>query len=200
MNDKTQDNQVENEVEQHLDENEVNQISDSDQNEVTIEKQQEDALRVLEKRISELEDKNLRLLAEFNNYKKRSNEDLKKMKVMGKVEVFKKLVDTLDNFERALQQECGDQKFIDGMQLIYDKLLKDAQDLGLCENKTEGCLDHNIHQALSVIESDDYDDNQIVNVLQKGYNIDGILVRPSMVQVNKKPQVNNENEINDEEK
>lgn len=144
-------------------------------------------VELLQEQIQVLEDKNLRLLAEFNNYKKRSSEEFMQAKVQGKAEVFKKLIDSIDNFERALEQECSDNQFYSGMKMIYDKIKTDSESLGLSEIDCSGKLDHNQHQALMVEEHEDLDDDQIIDVLQKGYAMDNILVRPSMVKVNKKP-------------
>lgn len=148
----------------------------------------------LEAQIKMLEDKNLRLLAEFNNYKKRSSEEYMQAKIQGKVEVFKKLVDTLDNFERALAQESSDSQFYAGMQMIYEKLKSDCQSLGLEIINCEGKLDHRLHQALMIEENADLEDDVIVDVLQNGYIVENVLVRPSMVKVNKKPSMTNENQ------
>ena len=145
-----------------------------------------DEVMQLQQKISELEDTNLRLLAEFNNYKKRSSEEFNKAQIQGKVEVFKKLVDVIDNFERALNQDCQDEEFKKGVEMIYTKLMDDASSLGLEEVDASGLLDPNLHHALMVEENDDLEDNQIIEVLQKGYKVEDILIRPSMVKVNQK--------------
>lgn len=144
-----------------------------------------DAVSDLEMKITELEDKNLRLLAEFNNFKKRSSEEYTQAKYFGQAEVFKKLIDTLDSFERALTTTPDGEAKV-GMQLIYDKLISDMLNCGLEEIDATGKLDPNYHQALMVDNIEDLEDDQIIEVLQKGYKVNDILIRPSMVKVNKK--------------
>lgn len=74
--------------------------------------------------------------------------------------------------------------------MIYTKLMDDASSLGLEEVDASGLLDPNLHHALMVEENDDLEDNQIIEVLQKGYKVEDILIRPSMVKVNQKIKIN----------
>lgn len=153
----------------------------------------------LEEQIKTLEDKNLRLLAEFNNYKKRSAQEFDQASKKAKADVFKKMVDTLDGFERALEQECQDQDFKKGMEMIFDKFRNDLTSLGLEEVDNQGKMNHAYHQALMVDQNPDLDDDEIVEVLQKGYKVEDVLVRPSMVKVNQKPVNNTSDEENKKE-
>lgn len=155
---------------------------------------EKDTVSELNEKIKELEDKNLRLLAEFNNYKKRTSEEYELNKKRTKADVFKKMVETIDGFERALNQECQDQEYVKGMQMIFDKFKNDLISLGLEEINNEGKMNHAYHQALMVEDNPDYEDDEITEVLQKGYKVDDLLVRPSMVKVNQKQTTKNEEE------
>ena len=140
----------------------------------------------MEEKIKELEDKNLRLLADFNNYKKRMLEESLKSKNLGKIEVIRSVIDAVDNFERALKLKSEDLEFKKGMEMIYNNLIEKLKTFGVEEVETSGIMNPNIHQALMVDKVDNKEDDEIIEVLQKGYILDGILIRPSLVKVNKK--------------
>ena len=148
--------------------------------------EQEELIIKLEEQINGLEDKNLRLLAEFNNYKKRSGEEYLQAKNIGKIEGIKNVLDVIDDFERAITQECSDENFFKGMEMIYQKLKQKINDLGVEEIDTSDKLDPNYHQALMVENNPDIDDDVIIEVLQKGYVLEKTLIRPALVKVNKK--------------
>lgn len=154
--------------------------------EETQEIKQDDQNNLFEEQIKELEDKNLRLLAEFNNYKKRSSEEYLQAKNVGKIEGIKNVLDVFDDFERAMTQECSDGNFFKGMEMIYNKLKQKISDLGVEEIDTSDKLDPNYHQALMVENNKDLEDDVIIDVLQKGYKLENTLIRPALVKVNKK--------------
>ena len=147
---------------------------------------QEEQNNLFEEQIKELEDKNLRLLAEFNNYKKRSSEEYLQAKNIGKIEGIKNILDVCDDFERAMTQDCSDDNFFKGMEMIFNKLKQKISDLGVEEIDTSDKLDPNYHQALMVENNQDLEDDVIIDVLQKGYKLENTLIRPALVKVNKK--------------
>lgn len=127
-----------------------------------------------------------RLLADFNNYKKReekSKEDFKKFAVSGLVE---KLLTVLDNFDRALKNADPEDPFVKGIIMTRDELLKILQKEGLEEIPSDNELfDPNVHQAVMTEESDTVKPNYIIETFQKGYKLNNRVIRPAMVKVSK---------------
>lgn len=148
---------------------------------------------LLEKRASELKeanDKYLRLVAEFENFKKRSSRDqLESMKYAFEP-VLKELLPILDNLERAYfhSKESQDiQKLIEGLQLILKQGEEALARLGVSPIPAKGELfDPMKHQAITQVETDEIAENHVVEEISKGYLFKDRVLRPSMVSVSKK--------------
>ncbi|MBL0701544.1 MAG: nucleotide exchange factor GrpE [Spiroplasma sp.] len=166
------------------DEEETIEVTEEIQEEVVEEVV--DELTLLKEEIAQFDDKMLRQRAEFDNYKKRTTMDVLNASSRGKIDVVKVVLESLDNFERALNHESNDEQFKAGMQIIYKNLLDKLLALGLSEVDCSGQMDATHHHAIKVEEIEDMEDDTIIEVLQKGYYLDSILVRPAMVKVNKK--------------
>lgn len=171
------------EVSDEVIDKEVESLEFDDEMDVQIDQNEE-----LEKKISELTDKNVRLLAEYQNFKRRSTEDAQKSKAHGKKEVITEIIDTVDNLERALTLVTDDNKsdFTSGVEMVYTNLVKKLTNLGVEQINCEGLLDPNIHHAVGTDCIEEVDNDVITEVFQKGYIVDGIIIRTAMVKVNQK--------------
>lgn len=132
--------------------------------------------------------KYLRLMAEFQNYKKRVAKEKTDIHAYANEKIVTELLEVLDNFERALASDTSaeDEGYAQGMKLIFDQLLGVLIKSGLEEVKALGEeFDPNLHNAVMTADSDEYDSNKVCNVLQKGYSLNGKVIRPSMVTVAK---------------
>ena len=139
-----------------------------------------------DEKIAELEDRVKRQMAEFENFRKRTDKEKSQMYDMGARCVIEKILPVIDNFERGLESvpEGCDQAFVDGMQMIYKQLSSELEKLGVKEIEAVGTpFDPNIHNAVMQVESDEYESGTVAAQLQKGYTYHDTLVRPSMVSV-----------------
>ena len=140
-------------------------------------------------------DKYLRAVAELDNYRKRAAREKADIIKYGKEDVIKDILPFMDSLDRALEHDTGDvQAFKDGVALIQDQLLCCLKKYGVERIETAGMdFDPNFHEALMQMESDQHEDNKIVSEMEKGYLLNGRLLRPSRVCVCKK--TNKENNV-----
>ena len=126
----------------------------------------------------------LRLMAEFQNYKKRVAKEKQDLYSYANEKIVTELLAVVDNFERALQQEAGDEGFKEGMELIFKQLGDVLEKSGLKEIEALGeDFDPNLHNAVMTEESEEYESGKVSGVLQKGYTLNGKVIRASMVKV-----------------
>ncbi|MFV0246658.1 MAG: nucleotide exchange factor GrpE [Mycoplasmatales bacterium] len=130
------------------------------------------------------EEKYLRLLADVENIKRRSAQDVLSAKDQGKIEVFRELIEVLDNFDRAKSYD-GD-KLKEGVDLIHNQLNLKLDTLGLEKVEDNGEFNPDFQQAVMTDFDKKVKDNHILESLQAGYKYKDLLIRPSMVKVNKK--------------
>ena len=134
------------------------------------------------------EEKYLRLYAEFENYKRRIQNENKINKTYQAQGVLTDILPTIDNIERALQIEGDDDSFKSlqkGVQMVHESLLRALKDNGLEEIESEGqVFDPNVHQAVVQDDNPEYESGVITQELQKGYKLKDRVLRPSMVKVN----------------
>jgi molecular chaperone GrpE len=159
-----------------------------------------EALATKEKESKDNYERYLRALAELDNYKKRAARDKADIIKYGKEDLIKDILPFLDSLDRALaHSDAGDaQTFKDGIALIQDQLLCCLKKHGVERIESVGSdFDPNFHEALMQMESADHQDNQVVSEMEKGYLLNGRLIRPSRVCVCKKSKVNDGCEIND---
>lgn len=147
---------------------------------------EEDNQQEIEEANDEYKDKYLRLFADYDNLKRRSAQDLLNQNLNTKIEVFKELVEVIDNFERSLTFDSSTEDFKKGIELVHDQLVNKLEKLGLEKVSSEGIMDPNFHQAVMTDTQDDFEDDEIIEELQKGYKVNEKLIRPAMVKVNKK--------------
>ena len=137
-------------------------------------------------KIADLEDRVKRQMAEFENFRKRTDKEKSQMYDMGAKNVIEKILPVIDNFERGLESvpEGSDKAFVDGMQMIYKQLSGELEKLGVKPIEAVGQpFDPNFHNAVMQTESEEYESGTVAQELQKGYMYHDTLVRPSMVSV-----------------
>ncbi|MCR5343463.1 MAG: nucleotide exchange factor GrpE [Butyrivibrio sp.] len=140
-------------------------------------------------KFEEMQDKYMRQVAEFENFRKRTDKEKAQMFDAGASNVLEKLLPVLDNFERGLATVPEDEKdtpFADGMNMIYKQLLKQMEDLGVTPIEAQGKeFDPNFHNAVMQVESDEVEEGFVAQELQKGYMYRDTVLRHSMVAVAK---------------
>lgn len=127
----------------------------------------------------------LRLMAEFQNFKKRVEKEKKDIRTYGNENIMTELLPVLDNFERALETEHDDiGGYVKGMELIFQQLKTALEHAGLKEIEALGeDFDPTKHNAVMTEESDEHESGKVNKVLQKGYTLKDKVIRPSMVSV-----------------
>ena len=152
-----------------------------EQTEVPAEKTE---LEVLKEEKDELYDKYLRTLAEYDNFRKRSQREKDAIYGDATVDAVKKLLPVLDNFERALNYECKDEEFKKGISLIQNTLVEVFDNLGVKEIPAmDQQFDPNLHEAVMHIDNPAYEENIVTDVYRKGYMIGDKVIRHTMVVV-----------------
>ncbi|MCQ4923759.1 nucleotide exchange factor GrpE [Tissierella carlieri] len=147
----------------------------------------EEALESKDKELEELNNKLLRLQADFINFRKRAEKE-KESTISYALESFVcNLLPIIDNFQRAMESENDkENNFYKGIEMIYQQLMKALNENGVEQIKSLGeSFDPNFHHAVFMEESDDYEEGKITEVLQNGYILKDRVIRPSMVKVAK---------------
>ncbi|MBX5318376.1 nucleotide exchange factor GrpE [Staphylococcus caprae] len=191
----SEDNQTFENNEESVDYTDNNEVKDNqlqDDSEET--EQQEDVdpkdekIQELEKLANDNEEKYLRLYAEFENYKRRIQNENQINKTYQAQGVLTDILPSIDNIERALQIEGDDESFKSlqkGVQMVHESLLRALKDNGLEEIQAEGQeFDPNLHQAVVQDDNPDFKSGEVTQELQKGYKLKDRVLRPSMVKVN----------------
>lgn len=141
-------------------------------------------LEALQKQNAELSDKLLRQMAEFDNYRKRTTREKEEISVVAKSKALTEILPVLDNFERAMQTECGDAEFRKGMELIFKSFVDALKKQGVEEIAAEGeTFNPDLHYAVTTVEDDSFGPNTVAAVLQKGYRLGDKVLRHAMVSV-----------------
>lgn len=137
--------------------------------------------------IGQLEDKVKRQLAEFENFRNRSEKEKQAMFETGAKSVIEKILPVVDNFERGLAtvpEEKQEDPFVDGMSRVYRQLLTELENIGVKPIEAVGQeFDPNLHNAVMQTESEEYESGVVAQELQKGYTYRDSVVRHSMVSV-----------------
>ncbi len=142
-------------------------------------------LEETQKELEEQKDSNIRLRAEFENYKRRTQKEKELIYNESVADTIKTILPIIDNFERALGLETNDSKsFKDGMDMIYRQLKDAIKNNGVEEIKSVGeKFDPTLHNAVMHVEDDEVSDNTVIEEFQKGYKIGNKVIRHSMVKV-----------------
>ena len=123
-------------------------------------------------------------MAEFDNFRKRTEKEKSGMYVIGAKEIIENMLPVVDNFERGLAQAPEGDAFADGMKMIYKQLMTTLEGLGVEVIEAVGKeFDPDFHNAVMHVEDEEAGENMVVEELQKGYTYKGFVVRHSMVKV-----------------
>ncbi len=187
VTEKNKEQQVD--LEDNLDQlNEAEEVEQELVDDLPEEENLDQKYQQLETEKNELYDKHLRLQAEYDNFRKRTQREKAADLTYKSQQLATELLPVIDNFERALQATTKDEStksFIEGMEMIYRNLLSVLELEGIEVIPAVGQeFDPTIHQAVVQVEDDQYESNVVVEELQKGYRLKDRVLRPAMVKVN----------------
>ncbi|MBS4199726.1 nucleotide exchange factor GrpE [Bacillus sp. FJAT-49732] len=142
----------------------------------------------LEKKVEESENRYLRLYADFDNFRRRTQLDREASEKYRSQSIITNLLPAIDNFERALQIEPTDEQakaLLEGVQMVYRNIIDALKEEGAEQIEAVGQeFDPNFHQAVMQTNEAEYGSNIVVEEFQKGYKLKDRVIRPSMVKVN----------------
>ena len=128
-----------------------------------------------------------RQMAEFENFRKRTDKEKAAMFETGARSVIEKILPVVDNFERGLatvKEEDRENPFVDGMNKVYKQLMTELDNMGVKPIEAAGQeFDPNLHNAVMHVEDENYGENIVAEEFQKGYTYHDVVVRHSMVKV-----------------
>lgn len=137
-----------------------------------------------DEQIEELTDRLKRQMAEFDNFRKRTEKEKSSMYIIGAKEIVEKILPVVDNFERGLAQAQEGDAFADGMKMIYKQLTTTLDELGVKPIEAVGKeFNPDFHNAVMHVEDEEVGENIVVEEFQKGYTYKDFVVRHSMVKV-----------------
>ena len=147
----------------------------------------DDKIAELEASVADWKDKYQRLMAEFENARKRTAKEAVQRYDMGAIGVLEKLLPVVDNFERgldAVSEEEKDSAFVQGINQIYKQFVSVMEDLGVTPMDAKGKeFDANLHNAVMHVEDEELGENVVAEEMQKGYMYKDSVLRHSMVKV-----------------
>lgn len=148
----------------------------------------EKEIESLREDVEEQKDGWLRTRADFENYKKRVQRDAERSHQDSMTSVIKAFLSVSDDLERALKNKPENREvesWVNGIELIHQKLMNQMKNLGVerLDVKPGDEFDPNIHEAITQEENPDFEDGQIIDVIQPGYKISTRIIRPAMVRV-----------------
>ena len=149
-------------------------------------KKKDKKVAALEEKVAELEDRTKRQMAEFENFRKRTEKEKSQMFETGAKSVIEKILPVIDNFERGLAAIEPDNKdsFYEGMCMIHKQMLSELEKIGVTPIEAIGKeFDPNFHNAVMQVESEEFESGVVAQELQKGYMYRESVVRYSMVAV-----------------
>ena len=137
-----------------------------------------------EQKVEELTDRLKRTMAEFDNFRKRTEKEKSSMYIIGAKEIVEKILPVVDNFERGLAQAQEGDAFADGMKMIYKQLTTTLDELGVKPIEAVGKeFNPDFHNAVMHVEDEEVGENIVVEEFQKGYTYKDFVVLHSMVKV-----------------
>jgi len=141
----------------------------------------------LETKLQEMENRYLRLHADFDNFRRRARLDFEAAQKYRAQSLVTDLLPALDNFERALKVGADDEKtksVLQGMEMVYRSIIEALKKEGVEQIEAVGKpFDPYLHQAVMQVEDSSYESNTVVEEFQKGYKLKDRVIRPSMVKV-----------------
>lgn len=193
-----QDNELKEEVinekvEELKEPNLDNQVSEEnvkeEAKEESKEKENKEDIEKLKAEIEDWKQSYLRKQADFQNFSKRKEKELDELRKFSSEKIITKFLSSLDNLERAIEASYETKDFdalVKGVEMITRALKDIMASEGVEEIKAEGKYDPQYHHAVSVENDENFEEDEIVKVLQKGYIMKGKVIRPTMVTVCKK--------------
>lgn len=190
--------QEKNEVEEQEKTREENEQHDDQDNEIEeqekVQEEQNEELAAanakiaeLEAKIKEMENRYLRLYADFENFRRRTRQEMEAAEKYRAQSLVSDLLPALDNFERALKIKAEDEQaksILQGMEMVYRSVLDALKKEGVEAIEAVGKpFDPHLHQAVMQVEDSNYEPNTVVEELQKGYKLKDRVIRPAMVKV-----------------
>ena len=137
-----------------------------------------------EQKVEELTDRLKRTMAEFDNFRKRTEKEKSSMYIIGAKDIVEKMLPIVDNFERGLAQAPEDDPLAEGMKMIYKQMMTAFDEMGVKAIEAVGKeFDPNLHNAVMHVEDESVGENIVVEEFQKGYTYKDFVVRHSMVKV-----------------
>ena len=140
-----------------------------------------------DEKIEELTDKLTRQMAEFDNFRKRTEKEKSQMYEVGAKDIIEKILPVVDNFERgldAVKEEEKEDPFVQGMEKVYKHLLTTLEEIDVKPIEAVGQqFDPNFHNAVMHVEDENFGENVVAEEFQKGYTYRDSVVRHSMVKV-----------------
>ena len=137
-----------------------------------------------QQQIEDLTDRLKRSMAEFDNFRKRTEKEKSSMYIIGARDIVEKILPVVDNFERGLAQAPEGDAFAEGMKLVYKQLMTALDDMGVKPIEAVGKeFDPSLHNAVMHVDDEEAGENIVVEEFQKGYTYKDFVVRHSMVKV-----------------
>jgi molecular chaperone GrpE len=141
------------------------------------------ALEKLQKELDDCRDQYQRVLAEYANYKRRTEQEKEQLGAFTKAEILKSLLTSLDNMERAIDAPAGEE-YKTGVDMVMRQFRETLEKLGLEEIAADGqAFDPSLHNAVMREDADGAEADTVTAVLQKGYKLGERVLRPAMVKV-----------------
>ena len=160
---------------------------EKDQSQKEADKDEKTSVDPKDKKIEELTDRYQRLMAEFENARKRMTKESVQKYDMGAKDVLEKLLPVVDNFERglaAVSEEEKESPFVQGVEAIYKQLMTTLESIGVAPMNAEGKeFNPDFHNAVMHVEDEAFEENVVAEELQKGYMYKETVLRHSMVKV-----------------
>lgn len=134
--------------------------------------------------LAAVKDQLVRTMAEYDNFRKRSAREKDALRAEIITNVTSKFLPVMDNLERALNSECSDENYKNGVRMIFDSFMETLKGLGVEEIESDGAaFDPNFHQAVQRVEDSDAESGTVVQTFAKGYKIGERVIRFAMVSV-----------------
>lgn len=157
-----------------------------DANGVTEEEKKaaDELAKKIEEALSAANDKYIRLYAEYDNFRKRSSKEKTDAYNNAYVDCVTEIIPVIDNFERALNSDCSDENYKNGILMIFNQFMSILDKLGIKEIDAAGKpFDPNFHHAVQRVDKENTEENIVCDVLQKGYTLGDKVIRYAMVTV-----------------
>lgn len=137
-----------------------------------------------QKKAEELNDRLLRTMAEYDNFRKRTQKEKESIYPDAISFAVQTMLPVIDNFEIALKSECTDENFKKGMEMIFNQMMESLKSLNVSEINPAGQpFNPEEHNAVMHVEDDAAEENIVVEVLRKGYKLGDKVIRFAMVKV-----------------